>query len=286
MRIAHFDEGLHFDDPNLYWGDPSYLLEPGDPGYVADPTSASFPPTNNQRERKRKMPKSDLIKKPDALFSQQLNTYKNNIGTFAATLGVTAGQMTAQAADADYYAYVLACVDVCNNCSQQWTAWKETLRGGGTVPVGGAPGEPPLPAAVPAVAPGIEARFRALVKLNKAHPNWSTAISEALGTEGEVQSGPDFTTFKPDLKLELSGGNVFVRWGWQNKKAFLDALEIQVDRGTGAGWQLLTIDTTPNYLDTAPPPASAAKWTYRAIFRVGDQRVGQWSDEVNITVAA
>ena len=27
-----------------------------------------------------------------------------------------------------------------------------------------------------------------------------------------------------------------------------------------------------------------AQWTYKAIFRVNDQRVGQWSDEVSITV--
>ena len=35
MKTATFDGGFHFDDPNLRWGDPSYLLEPGAPGYVA-----------------------------------------------------------------------------------------------------------------------------------------------------------------------------------------------------------------------------------------------------------
>lgn len=30
--------------------------------------------------------------------------------------------------------------------------------------------------------------------------------------------------------------------------------------------------------------ATPAKWTYKTIFRVGDQRIGQWSDEVSITV--
>ena len=34
MRPAILDEDFTFDDPNLYWGDPSYILEPGDPGYV------------------------------------------------------------------------------------------------------------------------------------------------------------------------------------------------------------------------------------------------------------
>ena len=30
--------------------------------------------------------------------------------------------------------------------------------------------------------------------------------------------------------------------------------------------------------------ATAAKWKYRAIYRVADARVGVWSDEVSITV--
>jgi hypothetical protein len=37
-------------------------------------------------------------------------------------------------------------------------------------------------------------------------------------------------------------------------------------------------DTTPGYNDTEPFPATAAKWTYRAMYYVGDSPVGQWSD--------
>ena len=40
MKTASYDAGLFWDDPNLRWGNPAYILEPGDPGYV--PTS---PPT-------------------------------------------------------------------------------------------------------------------------------------------------------------------------------------------------------------------------------------------------
>ena len=31
-------------------------------------------------------------------------------------------------------------------------------------------------------------------------------MGEALGIEGAVHTGPDFTVFKPVLKLEISGG--------------------------------------------------------------------------------
>ena len=70
--------------------------------------------------------------------------------------------------------------------------------------------------------------------------------------------------------------------GWH--PAFLGICEIEVDRSDSKGFVMLTFDTTPNYTDTTPFPSTPAKWTYRAIYRVGDQRVGQWSKSVSITV--
>ncbi|MCB1089281.1 MAG: hypothetical protein KDM63_19750, partial [Verrucomicrobiae bacterium] len=75
-----------------------------------------------------------------------------------------------------------------------------------------------------------------------------------------------------------------VRWGWQGEGAFLDAIELCVDREDGQGFRLLTIDTTPSYVDTTPIPATAARWSYKAIYRVGDARVGQWSAVSTIAV--
>ncbi len=47
---------------------------------------------------------------------------------------------------------------------------------------------------------------------------------------------------------------------------------------------MLAIDTTPGYTDTAPFPSAPAKWSYQAIYRVADNRVGQWSNPVAIAV--
>jgi hypothetical protein len=41
---------------------------------------------------------------------------------------------------------------------------------------------------------------------------------------------------------------------------------------------------TPGYTDTQPFPAAPTKWTYRAIYRVGDSQVGLWSLPVSVTV--
>ena len=49
MKIATFDSGILWDDPNFYWGDPSYLLEPGDPGYTPP-----LPPTPTKPKKPKK----------------------------------------------------------------------------------------------------------------------------------------------------------------------------------------------------------------------------------------
>ena len=60
---------------------------------------------------------------------------------------------------------------------------------------------------------------------------------------------------------------------------YLDLLEIQADRNDGKGYLPLAFDPTPDYTDPTP-----AKWTYRAIYRVGEVQVGQWSSPVSIMV--
>src|SRR5471032_2605041 len=102
------------------------------------------------------MPKGNFVATGDLAFSAQLQTFKNNIGGYAATLGLSASLVTGQAADADYFAYTVACQTVMQNGAQQWTAWKNIMRGGGTPPPTGAPVTPVFPTAVTAVAPGIE----------------------------------------------------------------------------------------------------------------------------------
>src|SRR3954464_637734 len=108
------------------------------------------------------MAKSDYISQNDDTFAAQLQAFKNAIAAYAPTLGLTPAQVTAQAADADYFSYVIACRDLMRNASSQWSGWKNLLRPGGDLPPSGAPVPPVLPTAVPAVAPGVEVRYRAL----------------------------------------------------------------------------------------------------------------------------
>ena len=230
------------------------------------------------------MAKTDYIQTNDDAFNLQLQTFKHGIGGYSALLGLSAAQLTAQAADAGYFDYALKCLAVMSNGSQQWTAWKSLTRGGGTAPASGAPVAPVFPTAVAAVAPGVEARYRALVQSIKANANYNAALGQALGIEGAQQTGPDLTTVQPVIDAVISGNHVNVKWGWGGNSAYLDICEIQVDRADGKGFVLLTYDTTPGYTDTQPFPAAPTKWTYRAIYRVGDAQVGVWSLPVSVTV--
>jgi hypothetical protein len=230
------------------------------------------------------MAKSDYIEPNDGAFNAQLQTFKNSIGNYSGVLGLTAAQTTAQAADAAYLDYLLKSMSLMQNAAQQWTAWKNIIRDGGTPPPTGIPVLPTLPATVAAVAPGIELRFRALVQLIKASPNYNEAMGDALGIEGAQQTGPDLATLQPVIDAVISGNHVNVKWNWGGNSAYLDICEIQVDRADGKGYVLLTYDTTPGYTDTAPFPAAPAKWSYKAIYRVDDVQVGLWSNPVTLTV--
>ena len=77
-----------------------------------------------------------------------------------------------------------------------------------------------------------------------------------------------------------------VKWNWGGYAAWLDICELQVDRNDGKGFVLLAFDTTPGYTDTQAFPAVPAVWTYRAIYRLGDNQVGLWSLPVSVTVRA
>jgi hypothetical protein len=201
------------------------------------------------------MAKSSYISPTDEGFAAQLQTFKNAIPGYAGTLNLTTTDTKPQGEDADYFSYVLAFQQIMQNGARQWTGWKDLARRGGDLPPSGAPVDPVLPTAPLAVAPGIETRFRALVKQIKAQASYNESIGEALGIEGAQQSGPDYATLQPDVSATINGTHVDIGWNWSGFANFLDQIEIQVDRGQG--FAALAFDTTPGYVDTQPFPRRA-----------------------------
>lgn len=136
--------------------------------------------------------------------------------------------------------------------------------------------------ALPELPEGVEPRlqgaltrvFEAVQKI-KSNPRYNKTYGTSFGIIGPEETRPDYGTLAPKLRLTVLPNQVRIRWSWQGCAKFLDMIEIQVDRG--AGWELLTYDVRPGYTDNHPHPATVAQWLYRAIYRVDDARVGQWS---------
>ena len=57
-----------------------------------------------------------------------------------------------------------------------------------------------------------------------------------------------------------------------------------MDRGDSRGFALLTIAQTTRVPDPVPLPATPTTWKYKAIYRVKDEQIGNWSDMVSIAV--
>ncbi len=225
------------------------------------------------------MAKLDYIPRDDERKAALFEQFRDSIGGYAAVLGLSAGQVASQAADSHYFRYVLNHSRSMQNSSSQWVSYKVNLLTGGdqagTRPV--MPGEPAAPPAT--VAPGILARFRALVRQIKAAPNYSEAMGRGLGLVGPESVAPDPALLAPVISLRLHGSDVEVVWN----KGDMEAIEIQVDRGDGV-FALLAVDTRPNYIDTEDFPVPAARWGYRAIYLRDAKRLGQWSGTAHITV--
>jgi hypothetical protein len=224
------------------------------------------------------MAKSYYLPSDDAGKGAWLNNLNAKLPSYSAALGLTAADTASVAADAAFFSYCLNSVGQVAAYSQQWTAYKNAARNGAALGI--LPVAPNLGVAPAAVAPNIFGRATALVARIKTAPGYTDSIGQALQIIGADQT-VDVNSMKLVITAELDAGQVTVGWTKQG----MDGVEIQVDRGTG--FVFLAVDTVPDYTDTAPMPAAgqSALWKYKAIYRQGDDRVGQWSDVVSIPVA-
>ncbi len=284
MRTAYWDSG----DPEMYWGNPNlrwgYLPEPGDPGYV-NPS----PSVNTTKNKKTHMKRQDYYPSRMAEQIAWLLNFAGKLPGKATLLGLAPATVTALVADALWLAYVLQnWLDAVRTFSLGCTQTATAAMTGTNAALVTLPGfsAPALPTGVTPQNEGSLTRlFTAVQDIKNGH-KITDAIAVELGIVGGADNGPDLSTVQPVISAKVSGSGVDVKWGWQGNSAWLDSCEIQVDRGDGKGFNLLTIDTTPNYTDTQPFPTAKAAWTYKAIYRLVDKQVGLWSATVSVAVPA
>ena len=272
-------------NPNVTWDG---VLEEGDEGYVPPPKLSVQPRTKHNKVKHNSFYPTSV---PEQII--WLTNFFNKLIGHAATLGITPLICAAAVADARWLIYLLGSYQPAQRAwSKSNTDFIRAAQNGTgdtvmVLPAYNAPPLPPadvpndLPAVVP-VKPGALKRIFSLIQVMQESDAYGDAIATDLGTVGTVTALPDMETIQPEFKVRIIGGQVFLDWGWDGNGAFLDMLQMQVDRGQG--WVDLAYDTTPGYTDTTPFPAALTTWKYRAIWRVGDAQVGVWSAEMGITV--
>jgi hypothetical protein len=227
------------------------------------------------------MPTSSYMPTDDSGKADLLDHIALTVLKYLILLEISDADLAVRQADAVAFRYALRTTDNMQSNGQHWTAHKNLLRDGGTGS-GEWPVAPTLEQPVPpAVPPGIIPRLWTFVAHVKTHKNYTTAIGQDLWVVGASHI-VDPSTWKPVLGVQIQAGHPVIAW----TKGKAGAIEIWVDRNDGNNFVFLTINTEPNTTDPSPLPApgTSAAWRYKAIYRLHDEQVGQWSDVMSIAV--
>lgn len=210
-----------------------------------------------------------------------LNNMNAALPQFAGALGLSVADLQILNADAVYFAFMVQYQNDLRQHLQAITQFKNNTRSNslqsnmGTLPVFMPPTPPP---AVPA---GIFNRVATLVLRIKRAPGYTAAIGQALNIIPPVVNfNPAAMT--PELTGRLDAGRPQLRW----KKGEADGVVIYVDRRDGNGFVQLVHTVKTAYIDAASLPANAfgATWDYKAIYFIGDDEVGNFSQVISINV--
>jgi len=210
---------------------------------------------------------------------QHLNT---SLPSYAVVLEISAADLAQLQAGLDGFDYCLKAQDAANNYNNALFAFKRVLRDGPKTAEVNLPTAPSLPAAPSTTLyADIFGFIGDLIARIKHHRNYTEAIGKALNIISAHSPDADPSTLQPILTVDFQADQPMLHW----KGNGADALEIEVDYGSGS-FSLLSIQLSPGYLDLTPLPApgSTALWKYRAIYRIHDQRVGQWSQILEVSV--
>lgn len=220
-----------------------------------------------------------FLKKGDLDFVSQLNNFATKLPAYAVALGLTAAETEAVQADSDLMGAVVMAIANSRTYGQGWTSFKDLARHGGEEALPDYPVAVDTGAMPPNVAPGIEERFRALVRRIKASPAYTVGMGEDLGIHAD-DSVPVITS--PELKLKMEGGNIVISF----KKGAAQGIKLYSKRGSETTFTFLAVDTRSPYVDTRPNLEEGVpeKREFYAFYIVADEQVGTKSATVSITV--
>lgn len=229
--------------------------------------------------------KQTIIPRNDPSRVIWLSNFASKLGTYATKYNITTAEVTTITTMDTFFSYWVNTLAQLREYVSKVTGFKNEMADGVDAGVENptAPTIPTFDTAPTTVTTGIFPYAMSIVKRIKNHKDYAVSDGQDMGIEGEEITEESVNDSKPSLKLVLvNGGHPEVQWVKKN----MDAIAIYVSRNNST-WELLAIDTVPNYTDTFSLPASgqAAIWKYKAIYRLNDSNVGQWSDEVSVSVS-
>jgi len=228
------------------------------------------------------MTNSPTIPRTDAGRRDLLQHLSIQLPNYAAVLEVSASDIGQVQAGSDWFDYILKVEEAGQRYTDGNFGLKRVLRDGpkGTIIN--------LPAPLVVVTPPTSEPYAdilgflgALIVRIKKHKNYTEAIGKALHIIPAQNPAPDPALLQPDLTYDFNAGHPVLYW-YHNGT---DALLIEADYGTGT-FGLVGIQMTTRFEDSAPlpPPGTVALWRYRAIYRIRDNQVGQWSKVLDVSV--
>lgn len=219
----------------------------------------------------------------DADKSAWLKNFAAKLPQYATTLGLATTDTAGVTADSAMVVFALDQVEIFKKETAKRVAYKNSLFDGeigsalGAFPSTGA--APTPPAVVPA---GVFKRTAKLVQRIKNHTNYTQAIGEDLGIESHITLR-SAEILKPEIKITLDAGHPVLKW----KKGKTTAADLYVDRSDDKGFVFLATATVPQYTDNTELPhgINTALWNYKAIYKIGDDQTGEFSNPVSIAIS-
>ncbi len=226
---------------------------------------------------------SYFIEDSDAPFMLQIDNFAQKLPAYATLLGFTPAEVSEAQADASFFGSILTADNMVEKYAHDYKHFKHLLRHGSKTEVITAPPAPlvldPFPTTV---AANVQNRFAKKAAKAKASTNYTSAIGQELGIAA-VKPSFDVAAGKPDLKVVLNAGYPEINF----HKLKYSAANLYKDSGSGYGNLPFKTLHAGHYRDMSPLPAAgvAQQLKYKMIYVYHDDEVGNWSDEVSVTVA-
>lgn len=224
-----------------------------------------------------------FIESNNEKFSLQLTTFATELPSYSALLGFSNAEETEASQDAAYMKWAVESGNQVDNYQQEVFAFLDIVRYGAPGVETLNPPPPPVLSPPPApVPPDIERRFQEKARKAKAAKGYTRAIGEKLGIVGD-DTEFDPRAGKPKLKVSTDAGYPYL----VTSKGRYPAINLYRDMGTGYGGNPYKTLTNPKFRDEDSLPAAGQSRIikYKAIFIWNNEEVGEWSDEVSVTVA-